>query len=35
MLTEIAYRHLDMPVPASLPGQLDLLSQLPAEPDAE
>jgi holliday junction DNA helicase RuvB len=32
MLTEIAYRHLDMAVPASLPGQLDLLRQLP--PDA-
>ena len=32
MLTEIAYRHLDMAMPASLPGQLDLLRQLP--PDA-
>ena len=32
MLTEIAYRHLDIAVPASLPGQLDLL---PLEPDAE
>jgi Holliday junction DNA helicase RuvB len=35
MLTEIAYRHLDMPVPASLPGQLDLLSQLPLDATAE
>jgi Holliday junction DNA helicase RuvB len=35
MLTEIAYRHLDMAVPASLPGQLDLLAALPAEPEAE
>ena len=35
MLTEIAYRHLDMPVPASLPGQLDLLSQLPLDAAAE
>ena len=26
MLTEIAYRHLDLPVPASLPAQLDLLA---------
>jgi Holliday junction DNA helicase RuvB len=32
MLTELAYRHLDLPVPAALPGQLDLL---PLEPDAE
>ncbi len=28
MLTEIAFRHLDLPVPASLPGQLDLLAGL-------
>jgi Holliday junction DNA helicase RuvB len=35
MLTEIAYRHLDMAMPASLPGQLDLLAALPAEPEAE
>ena len=27
-LTEIAYRHLDLPVPASLPGQFDLLARL-------
>ena len=26
MLTEIAYRHLDLPPPASLPAQLDLLA---------
>jgi Holliday junction DNA helicase RuvB len=32
MLTETAYRHLDIAVPASLPGQLDLL---PLEPEAE
>jgi Holliday junction DNA helicase RuvB len=31
MLTEIAFRHLDLPVPASLPGQLDLLAGLAAE----
>src|SRR5437762_13172774 len=35
MLTEIAYRHLDMSVPASLPGQLDLLGQLPLDTAAE
>jgi Holliday junction DNA helicase RuvB len=34
MLTEIAFRHLDLPVPASLPGQLDLLAGLAAEADA-
>jgi len=28
MLTEIAFRHLDLPLPASLPGQLDLLAGL-------
>src|ERR1051325_9048373 len=32
MLTEIAYRHLDLSMPASLPGQLDLLR---LEPDVE
>ena len=32
LLTELAYRHLDLPVPANLPGQLDLL---PLEPEAE
>ena len=31
MLTETAYRHLDLPVPASRPGQLDLLAGLAAE----
>jgi Holliday junction DNA helicase RuvB len=35
MLTEIAFRHLDLPVPASLPNQLDLLAGLPAEGEAE
>ena len=28
MLTEIAYRHLDLPVPTSLPGQFELLAPL-------
>ena len=28
-------RHLDLPVPSSLPGQLDLLAGLPAEGEAE
>jgi hypothetical protein len=35
MLTEIAFRHLELPVPASLPGQFDLLSGLAAEPAPE
>jgi Holliday junction DNA helicase RuvB len=35
MLTEAAYRHLDLPVPVNLPGQIDLLSPLQAEPGAE
>jgi Holliday junction DNA helicase RuvB len=35
MLTEIAFRHLDLPLPATLPGQLDLLTALAAEPDPE
>jgi Holliday junction DNA helicase RuvB len=30
MLTEIAYRHLDLPTPATLPSQLDLLGGLAA-----
>jgi len=34
MLTEGAFRHLDLPVPVTLPGQLDLLAALPAEPEA-
>jgi Holliday junction DNA helicase RuvB len=29
MLTEIAYRHLDLSPPPSLPAQLDLLAELP------
>src|SRR5207302_8896795 len=29
MLTETAYRHLDLPLPATFPGQLDLLAALP------
>ncbi|HVC54699.1 MAG TPA: Holliday junction branch migration DNA helicase RuvB [Stellaceae bacterium] len=39
MLTEIAFRHLDLPLPASLPGkldqQLDLLAPTGAEPEPE
>src|SRR5690349_16648725 len=35
MLTEIAFRHLDLPVPATLPNQLDLLASLGVEPDPE
>jgi holliday junction DNA helicase RuvB len=35
MLTELAYRHLELPVPASLPGQLDLLAALPSDPEPE
>ncbi len=35
MLTEIAFRHLELPVPASLPGQFDLLAALAVEPDTE
>jgi holliday junction DNA helicase RuvB len=32
MLTEVAFRHLDLPVPVSVPGQFELLSPLvPAE----
>ena len=30
MLTEIAFRHLDLPLPASLPAQLDLLAGIAA-----
>jgi Holliday junction DNA helicase RuvB len=33
MLTEIAFRHLDLPMPATLPSQLDLLSSLPPPAD--
>ena len=35
MLTETAFRHLDLPMPASLPAQLDLLARLPLGPEAE
>ncbi len=35
MLTEIAFRHLDLPMPASLPAQFDLLARLPAAGDAD
>ena len=35
MLTETAYRHLELPPPASLPAQLDLLVQIAAETEAE
>jgi Holliday junction DNA helicase RuvB len=35
VLTRIAFRHLDLPMPASLPAQLDLLARLPLEPGAE
>ncbi len=31
LLTQIAFRHLDLPMPASLPTQLDLLAVLPPE----
>jgi holliday junction DNA helicase RuvB len=31
MLTRIAFRHLDLPMPASLPAQLELLPPLPLE----
>ena len=33
MLTGGAFRHLDLPMPASLPAQLDLLAPLPLEAD--
>ena len=35
MLTGTAYRHLDLPIPAALPGQLDLLAALPPEAQAQ
>jgi Holliday junction DNA helicase RuvB len=35
MLTQLAFRHLDLPMPASLPAQLDLLAQLPLAGEAE
>ena len=33
VLTQIAFRYLDLPMPASLPAQLDLLARLPLEPE--
>jgi len=33
MLTEIAFRHLDLPAPVSLPGQFELLAPLAAAED--
>jgi holliday junction DNA helicase RuvB len=33
MLTEIAYRHLDLPAPVSVPGQFELLTPLAAAED--
>jgi Holliday junction DNA helicase RuvB len=35
VLTKTAFRHLDLPVPASLPVQLDLLARLPLGLEAE
>jgi holliday junction DNA helicase RuvB len=35
LLTHAAFRHLDLPLPALLPSQLDLLSQLRLEPGVE
>ncbi len=35
MLTDGAFRHLDLPVPATLPAQLDLLSTLPEPGDPQ
>src|SRR5262249_32790751 len=35
LLTETAFRHLDLPVPTRLPAQLDLLARLPLRPEAE
>jgi holliday junction DNA helicase RuvB len=32
VLTRVAFRHLDLPMPASLPPQLDFLAQLPPPP---
>jgi Holliday junction DNA helicase RuvB len=34
MLTEIAFRHLDLPAPVALPGQLDMLAGIEAEEGA-
>jgi Holliday junction DNA helicase RuvB len=35
VLTHAAFRHLDLPLPAGLPAQLDLLSHLRFEPGVE
>ena len=35
VLTEGAFRHLGLPIPASLPAQLDLLARLPFETAVE
>ncbi len=35
LLTRLAFRHLDLPIPASLPAQLDLLASLPLAGDSE
>src|SRR6266478_6043435 len=35
VLTRIAFLHLDLPMPASLPAQLDLLAPLPFETEVE
>jgi len=35
VLTRIAFRHLDLPMPASLPAQLELLPQSPFETELE
>jgi holliday junction DNA helicase RuvB len=35
MLTRIAFRHLGVAMPASLPAQLDLLADLPSDPHPE
>jgi len=35
MLTRLAFRHLDLPMPAMLPAQLDLLASLPLGGEAE
>ncbi len=35
MLTRLAFRHLDLPMPAALPAQLDLLARLPLAGEAE
>jgi holliday junction DNA helicase RuvB len=34
LLTHAAFRHLNLPMPAGLPAQLDLLSGLPTEPES-